>query len=205
MGDWDGTARVLEFLWKNIRDSNLEEQLQKACALELLIVLYRAAVTSEADTQPMAVLSLSRIRRLMESNTAEELGNCFYMAVHEIMDAIKMGRTDSAAQAVHMTKSFIDNNLSSDIKLDDVARHVHMSPCYLSRIFSREVGVPFKKYMVKAKLAHARKLLLSTAKSISEIATEVGYQDTSYFCKIFRQDEGLSPNEYRIKHRPKKI
>jgi hypothetical protein len=39
MGDWDGTARVLEFLWKNIRDSNLEEQLQKACALELLIVL----------------------------------------------------------------------------------------------------------------------------------------------------------------------
>lgn len=202
MGDWDEITQVLDSLWKNIIDSKMGEELQKACALELLIVLYREVVSSEEDMQPMVVLSLSKIRRLLESNTMEELCKCFYLAVQEIMDAIKIGRTDTIAKAVYRTKSLIDNNFSSDIKLDDAARCVHMSPSYLSRIFSREVGMPFKKYLIKARLNNARKLLLSTTKSISQIAFEVGYQDASYFCKIFRQDEGISPNEYREVNNP---
>ncbi len=197
-GNWEKAAQVLDFLWNNIRTSNIGEELQKACSLELLVVLYRAAISSESETQSMAVLNLNNVGKIMESNTIDQLGECFYAAVNEIMESIKTGNEDITASIVQMSKNFINNNFSQPITLEDVARHVHMSPCYLSRIFSKEAGMPFKKYLTNTKLAYARKLLLSTSKPIGEIAYQVGYQDNSYFCRIFKQHEGLSPNEYRM-------
>lgn len=201
-GDWERLTRTIDLMWKNIRKSTLGEELQKASALELLVILYRAVVTSTDTTQPMAVLSLNNIKNLMDSNNIDQLGRTFYEAVNEIIDVIKE-KKDVMASIVKKTQNYINANYSSEISLEDAARHVHVSPCYLSRIFSKEVGLPFKKYLINTKLNYAKKLLLSTYKPVSEIASDVGYHDTSYFCRVFKQNQGLSPNEYRAINKSK--
>lgn len=196
--DWRETSRVLDCWWERIRNSNLGENLTKACILELLIVLYHGVAATELNRRSLAVLNLTTIERLINSKTIDELGNYFNQTIKEIIDIVKEGKNNTVASAVKMTRRFIDTNFSKEIFLEDAANYAHVSPSYLSRIFSKEVGMPFKKYLVSVKLGHAKKLLLTTTKSINEIAFDVGYQDTSYFCRIFRQEEGLSPNEYRV-------
>lgn len=199
-GDWEGLARAIDLTWENIRNSNLGEELQKATALELLVILYRVVATSTFATQPMAVLSLNNIRNLMDSNNISQLGESFRAAVNEIIDVIK-GKKDIAASIVRVTQNYIRENYSREITLEDAARHVHVSPCYLSRIFSKEAGLSFKKYLTNTKLNYAKKLLLLTYKPVSEIAFDAGYRDVSYFCRVFKQSQGLSPNEYRAAYR----
>ena len=102
---------------------------------------------------------------------------------------------------VKTTKQFLDHNYHKDLSLNDVADVVHVSPSYLSRVFSRELGVPVKKYLIDLRLDQAKRLLLSTNKLIGEISLAVGYQDTSYFCRIFKQREGCSPNQFRAQNK----
>lgn len=197
-GDWERLTEVLDFLWNNIRVSNVGEDLQKACALELLVVLHRSVIRS-GKIQQMTVLKLSSTQKLMNSNTIEELGECLYGAVKEIMEHVQTRKEESYGSIIATAKCYIDNNFSKNITLEDTACHVNLSPSYLSRVFSKQVGVPFKKYLTNVKLNYARLLLLSTDKSINEIALEAGYQDLSYFCRKFKQNEGIPPNEYRNK------
>jgi two-component system, response regulator YesN len=195
-GDWERLREVLDILWNNIRFSNLGEDLQKACALELLVVLHRS-ITRSGKIRQMTVLKISNAQKLMASKTIEELGNCLYGAVQEIMENVQTKKEESLGSTITTVKSFIDNNFSKDITLENTARYFHLSPPYLSRVFSKEVGVPFKKYLTNIKLNHARLLLLSTNMSINEIALEAGYRDISYFCRMFKKNVGMSPNEYR--------
>lgn len=197
--DWEKTFRVIDSWWNNIRNSNLGEDLQKACVLELIIALYREAVTG-LDGQSLAVLNLSTIRNIIDSNTVDELGLYFHQAVDEIINIIKEWENNTSIYTVRMAQSFIKSNYSEKIALEDVANHVHLSSSYLSRIFSKEVGMPFSRYLAQVRLNQAKKLLLTTTMPVSKIAAEVGYQDTSYFCRTFKEGESLSPNEYRIKH-----
>lgn len=195
-GDWERLREILDFLLNNVCMSDLGEDLQKAWALELLAVLYRSVIRT-SNAQQMTVLNLSNVKRIMDSDTRQELSDCLYEAVKEIMELVQTGKKESLGLVITRVKSFIKNNFSKDITLEDAARHVYLSPCYLSRIFSKEVGVPFRKYLTNVKLDYARRLLLSTNKPINEIALEAGYQDISYFCRTFKQYEGIPPHEYR--------
>jgi Response regulator containing CheY-like receiver domain and AraC-type DNA-binding domain len=201
--DWRETSKVLDSWWKRIRNSNLGEPLQKACILELLIVLYHGVAATELNSRSLAVLNLTTIENLINSNSIDELGKYFNKTVNEIIEIVKAGKNDSTASAIKKTLVFINANFAKEITLEDAARNVHVSPSYLSRIFSKEVGMPFKKYLVNTKLNHAKKLLLTTSIPINEIALDIGYQDTSYFCRIFKQEEGLSAKEYRMKNKQK--
>ena len=198
--DWRETSRVLDAWWDRIRNSNLGEPLQKACILELLIVLYHEVAAAESNNKSMAVLSLTTIENLINSNSIDELGEYFNETINEIIEIVKARKNNSIASTVKKSRAFISANFSKDITLEDVANYVHVSPSYLSRIFSKEVGIPFKRYLVNVRLSHAKKLLLTTSMPINEIALKTGYQDTSYFCRIFKQEEGLCTKEYRIKY-----
>jgi len=198
-GDWGRLREELDILWNNIRLSNAGEELQKAFALELLVVLYRSVIMSN-KTQQISILNLSSAKKVMDSNTSGELRDCLYEAILEIIEIVQTGKEESLGSLITIVKSFIHKNFSQDITLEDAAHLVHVSPCYLSRVFSQEVGVPFKKYLITVKLDYARRLLLSTNKSINEIALESGYHDISYFCRAFKKNVGIPPYEYRIKN-----
>lgn len=98
---------------------------------------------------------------------------------------------------VENAKEIIEKNFAGDISLEQVAKHVHLSPAYLSELFKKETGMSFIDYKTIIRIEHAKKLLCTPSMNISEISGKVGYSDPKYFSKLFKKITGKTIFEYR--------
>ena len=71
-----------------------------------------------------------------------------------------------------------------------------MTTSYLCRLFKRELGITVNAYLTKVRVEHSKELL-KTEEAIADIARLCGFSDQSYFTKVFRQSEGVTPLKYR--------
>ncbi|KMY49923.1 response regulator transcription factor [Peribacillus loiseleuriae] len=92
---------------------------------------------------------------------------------------------------------YISENIHRKITLDEVASYLHLNSSYFSRLFKKEVGENFVKYVVNMKMKRAKELLDQTNYSIIEISEQLGYENQSYFNKTFKAFTGIAPIEYR--------
>ena len=103
---------------------------------------------------------------------------------------VNLGVSREVIQYVHL-------HYMEQINIKRVADKFYVNAAYLGRAFQKATGVNFNQYVNQLRIAEAKKLLLQSDKLIYEIATEVGYSESSYFIVKFTQEVGLSPNEYR--------
>lgn len=87
----------------------------------------------------------------------------------------------------------------SDITLEAVAKHAYVHPSYVSHIFSEQFHTGFRDYVNSLRIKYAKELLKSTRDPVGEICHRVGYSEHSYFNKVFKKREGMTPTEYRAK------
>ncbi len=95
--------------------------------------------------------------------------------------------------------TYIRTHLSDNLTVKDAAKALLMNPDYLSARFHREVGMPFIAYVNQARVQQAAALLRRTDLQIQQIASDVGYNNTSYFAKQFVKYMGMTPSSYRRK------
>ncbi len=95
---------------------------------------------------------------------------------------------------------FIHSNLQNNITLDEICLHVCLSKSHLCHTFKKTVGMSVFEYILSRRLSNAKKYLLTTSTPVSKIATDVGFSDFSYFSKIFKEREGISPSRFRAEH-----
>lgn len=93
--------------------------------------------------------------------------------------------------------AFVDQHLEEPFTLKDVAQFVHLNPSYFSALFKEQVNMTFSEYVTRMRLQKAKKLLLFTNLSVSEIAEKVGYSTSKYFIKLFKEYDGQTPSQYR--------
>ena len=91
-------------------------------------------------------------------------------------------------------------HFAEDVSLNQVAKHVCLSPAYFSTLFRTETGCGFVKYLQHVRVEHAKKLLKSSKMRIGDIARAVGYQDLKFFNKVFLSETSVTPSEYRKFH-----
>jgi AraC-like DNA-binding protein len=89
--------------------------------------------------------------------------------------------------------------LTDDIDLAEVARHCCVSEGHLSRLFHRATGLTFREYLSQIRIERAKSLLIQSAKSVTEIAYESGFQSLSQFHRVFRKIHGISPGQMRAR------
>lgn len=94
---------------------------------------------------------------------------------------------------------FMKLHLASNPKNEEIAGILKMPRHHFIREFTLEVGVPPQKWLKKARLDKACLMLHFSEKTIKEIATEAGYYDRYHFSKIFKEERGMSPVEFRRK------
>ncbi len=95
----------------------------------------------------------------------------------------------------------INNNFCEEITVKNIASQLFIDPAYLSRKFTKEVGVPPKKYILKKRIERAKELLAATNEGIFEISNSVGFKDQLYFSRIFKKITDTTPTEYRKRTR----
>jgi len=81
--------------------------------------------------------------------------------------------------------------------MNQMADLCHLSPGYFSRLFKHELNENFTDYMNRTKVELAKSMLHNTDNNVTLIATELGFQDASYFVKVFKKYQGVTPSAYR--------
>lgn len=94
---------------------------------------------------------------------------------------------------------YIDAHLSEDLRLEEVASHVYLSPYYFSKLFKKYQGIGFNAWVNQQRMVNAKELLCHSNWSIASIARNLGFSQTSYFCKVFRHAYQITPQAYRQK------
>jgi AraC-like DNA-binding protein len=95
------------------------------------------------------------------------------------------------------TALWIDAHSHQRINLEDVAAHADISPFHFLRLFSSVLGVTPHQYLVRSRLRHAARLLADDARSVTDVAYDVGFGDLSNFVRTFHRAAGVSPRRFR--------
>jgi AraC family transcriptional regulator len=96
-------------------------------------------------------------------------------------------------RAIHRLRDAVDENIS----LSELASEVGLSPYHFARAFKKSVGMAPHQYQIHLRMQLAQSLLASSPLMIGEIAQKVGYNDLSYFTRLFRRRFGVTPRAYR--------
>ncbi|WP_245909890.1 helix-turn-helix domain-containing protein [Rhodobacter viridis] len=108
----------------------------------------------------------------------------------------------TASDRIETVRNSIERNLHKSVTLEDAAEHAHVSPCYLSRLFHRQMEMTFIACVKLRRIERAKDLLSGSSLPIVNVALDLAYQDANYFCKAFKTEVGASPPEFRRASRP---
>ena len=98
---------------------------------------------------------------------------------------------------------YINNNLSEKITLEHICKKFHISKYYLCHIFKETTRMSIMNYILSQRIALAKNLMINTDNSISEVAIASGFSCFSYFSRMFKKAENISPREFRNKYKIK--
>jgi AraC-like DNA-binding protein len=104
---------------------------------------------------------------------------------------------DKYREAINSSLHYINDNFTSKISMQDMCRIAMMSQTYFSMLFKQITGKTFIEYLNSLRIRKAMDMLFNSQSSVSEICFNVGFNDTTYFDKVFRKQTGLSPRQYR--------
>ncbi len=100
-------------------------------------------------------------------------------------------------KTVEAAVGFIDENYTGGIAVEDVAQFVHVSYVQLYRLFKSYLGDTISGYLNRKRMGKAQQLLVSSNKSVGNIALETGFNSENHFCRAFKKFCGVTPMEYR--------
>ena len=96
-----------------------------------------------------------------------------------------------------LVAAYIEEHFADDIPLATLAELARLSPCHFSRSFKQSFGMPPHKYHASHRIERAKQLLANRELSVTEIALEVGFSETSTFTAAFHRRTGQTPSNYR--------
>lgn len=120
-------------------------------------------------------------------------------AVTGLFCAVRNSLHTSTTQSLLAEKAmqYIEENISADLSLEQIADHLHISASHLSRTFKKAANISLTDYINQVRINRAKELLRGTDIYIYAISEMVGYHDATYFSSIFKKLAGVSPSEYR--------
>lgn len=109
-------------------------------------------------------------------------------------------RQEDISPIIRRMTEDIGRNYNKRLSLDSFAEDYHMTPQYLSNLFTKEIGKTFSDYVRTIRMEKAKELLINTDMKIYAIACFVGYPDQKYFSKVFREYTGVSAKQFAMEN-----
>jgi two-component system response regulator YesN len=100
---------------------------------------------------------------------------------------------------VQRTQQYVMANLDKDVALTDIAAHLDLTPTWVSIVFKRATGVTLVKFVNRVKIEKAKELMQGGNISATDVAMMVGYSSLDHFRRVFKEQTGLTPTDYRKK------
>ena len=139
---------------------------------------------------------LDTVEKISRAKLLSEIKGCLDEAA-AVVFAGEATRDDIHNYTILKAIAYIRENYANKISQEEVANYLSITPEYLSTLFHREMNKNFSAFVNEFRVSHAKRLLTGSNLKIYEIAEQVGFTDTKYFNRVFKDIEGVSPKEFR--------
>lgn len=161
----------------------------------------RAAIRGGMDVNDALSLSDAYIQKTELLYSVESIENLQYHMVFdytERVEKIRLGKTPT--KLTTDIANYVQKHLTEPVDIDALSKAMFISRTHLAVKFKKETGMTLTDFVLKEKIEEGKRLLRYTDKSISAIATHLGFSSQGHFANAFRKYANCPPNEYRLKH-----
>ncbi len=145
-------------------------------------------------------LDLDVMNRICDAETYEQLLEVSKSLIEMISQNSMRSVYSGNSQIISAALQYINKNFKEKISLKAIETNLHVNPSYFSTLFKNEMGITFTDYLNTLKIEYACTLLANSNMSIIDISLSAGFDDQSYFTKVFRKAKGVTPKQYRSSH-----
>lgn len=131
------------------------------------------------------------------SLTVEELETHIAAYCAQVARQIALMGTQKTGAVMEQVIRQVEERYASDLSLGEIADALHISPNYLSALFSKGMGESFSTFLTGYRIDRAKQLLGQGVLKVYEVGERVGYHNPDYFSRLFKELVGVSPSEYR--------
>lgn len=199
LGDLDECRKIFKVMLADIFADTGQSNLAvvRARVFELVVVVSRASVEAGVNSEMPIGINAAFMQELGTCYSTEEINTAALKVLERYFKEIQTNSKAKNRLAIEGIKGFIRNNYNRNLTLEEIADSVYLSPYYVSRIFKESQSITVMDYVTRVKLDEAKKMLGNTRYKIDEIAVRLGYSDASYFSKVFKKNEGMTPTQFR--------
>lgn len=190
---WDSVRDVMTDFHKCFRDGHiyLPKEIKECYVRFLWVVIAMAKEIGNPNAKKVGQQEL--LNMIMNAKVPEELE----AASESLIQTLEGTGQDDELLLIKKAKRYVQENLRSGVTLDVIGSKLNVTPEYLGTLFKKETGISFSNYLRNVRVEEAKRLLCTTSMKAYEISEAVGYSDTKYFSKVFREVTGMLPRNYR--------
>lgn len=200
-GDYKESKEILKSIIELYLD-NIEELRTKA--KELADQMIKTSYEMGLKVEKLFNNKIDYIYQLYSLNDIYSIEIWLLKILDAIFDEIMKKKTSDSSNELKLVLDYIEKNFYKGVTLEEVANYVGLSPCYLSKLFKRELEINFVTYVTECRIEKAKELLENTDMPVLNIALELGYNEPNYFSKVFKKIVHMTPSQYRERKRMEK-
>lgn len=170
----------------------------RMAAIEILNSFIKVAKKFEIETEVILIISNNDevpVDVLLKAETILDISLYFERVAARFVDYLSSKRLSAERPEILKLKQYISEKIYEDITLEKAAQISNMGKSYLSSVFKKETGEAFTDYVNRLKMEEAKVLIQRYGLKTYEVAEKLGFNDDSYFSKLFKKYIGISPSK----------
>ena len=197
-GNVKEVTSIINKLLYEITKAQISIKDSQVYLLEMLTAIIKTAKDFQIDLGNIFGKDDNLFLTLDKMRDMEELKEWMNSTALKILENIKDSRQDTSKTIVCEAKEYVNKlYYESDININKICNHLHISANYFSFIFKKEAKMTFVNYLTEIRMEKAKELLHGTNLKTFQVAEKVGYLEPNYFSYCFKKKFGVSPSEYR--------
>ncbi|MBE5871524.1 MAG: response regulator [Lachnospiraceae bacterium] len=185
-----GIADCTQKKWEYI---HLKQAVKKICNLFMDEKAEKNNTVNLIDLEEMVEM----IDKIMEGLEAEPLCEALREFILSAMENDREKESGSIRQVVKEAVQYVNDHYVEELSLTFLAEHFGVESSYFSRMFRQETGTNLMLYIAQRRIEKAKQIMRDESVSLAEVAFRTGYDDYTYFNRVFKKMTGYSPREYR--------
>jgi len=164
---------------------------------ELVVLLSRAAVEGGASVEEVFGLNNNYLLQLQKIHDIDDIAAWLARILTRFSDCVFTLKSVKHADLIQKAIQYMNTNYNRKISLQEVAEHVYMSPSHFSKVFKTEMKEGYVDFLNRIRVDKSKILLRERSIPLVDISEMAGFDDQSYFSRVFKQYTGMSPGRFR--------
>lgn len=203
VGTPEEIEETIEKLFKEIIDGNVSYKDYQIYLLDILTTILKTARDIHIDMDKVFGINYNLFVEMYKFKDIRQVKEWLVNICTKIKGQVSKDRQDTCKlivkKAIEYVEKFYDD---SELTINKMCKHLHISPTYFSTIFKKETKCTFISYLTHIRMEAAKELLRTNSCKSFEIAKRVGYSEPNYFSYCFKKNFNISPSEYRKEFKP---